>query len=39
MLIVNRGAFAKYLTTNSTAKIMPSMNSETKHPMQATIYT
>jgi len=30
---------AKYLTTNSTAKILPSVNSETKRPMQATIYT
>ena len=29
---------AKYLTTNSTARILPSMNSETKRPMQATIY-
>jgi len=24
---------------NSTAKILPSLNSETKHSMQATIYT
>jgi len=37
MLIINRWAMAKYLTTNSTAKILPSVNSETKRPMQATI--
>jgi len=29
---------AKYLTTNPTAKILPSVNSETKRPMQATIH-
>jgi len=29
---------AKYLTTNSTANILPSVNSETKRPMQANIY-
>jgi len=34
-----RWAVAKYLTTNSTAKILPSVNSETKRPIQATIYT
>ena len=39
MLIINRWAVAKYLTTNSTAKILPSVNSETKRPMQTTIYT
>jgi len=30
MLIINRWAVAKYLTTNSTARILPSANSETK---------
>ena len=39
MLIINKRAVAKYLTTNSTAKILSSVNSETKRPMQATIYT
>jgi len=39
MLTINRWTVAKYLTTNSTAKILPSVNSETKRPMQATIYT
>jgi len=39
MLIKNRWAVAKYLTTNCTEKILPSVNSETKHPMQAIIYT
>jgi len=38
MLIINRWAVAKY-KTNSTARILPSANSETKPPMQATIYT
>ena len=33
MLIINRCAVAKYLTTNSTAKILPSVNSETIRPM------
>jgi len=39
MLIINRWAVAKYLTTNSTAKILPSVNSETKRSMQVTTYT
>jgi len=39
MLIINRWAVAKYSTTNSTAKILPSVNSETKCSMQATTYT
>jgi len=39
MLIINKWAVAKYLTTNSTAKILPSVNSEVTRPMQATIYT
>jgi len=39
MLIINRWAVAKYLTTNSTARILPSANSETKCLMQATIDT
>jgi len=39
MFITKRWAVAKYLTTNSTAKILPSVNSETKCPMQATIHT
>jgi len=39
MLIINRWAVAKYLTTNPAAKILPSVNSETKRPMQATIRT
>ena len=39
MLIINRWAVTKYLVTTSTVKIIPSVNSETKRPMQATIYT
>jgi len=37
--IINRWAVTKYLTTNSTAKILPSVNSETKRSLQATPYT
>jgi len=39
MLIIHRWAVAKYLTTNSTARILSFVNSETKRPMQVTIYT
>jgi len=35
---INRWAVEKYLTTNSTANILPSVNSETKRPMQAAIH-
>ena len=38
MLILNRWAVIKYLASNSTAKILPSVNSETKHSVQATTY-
>jgi len=38
MLIINRWAAAKYLTTNSTANILPSVYSETRS-VQATTYT
>ena len=38
MLIINRWAVEKYLTTISTAKILPSVNSEIRHSMQATTY-
>ena len=38
MLIIDRWAVAKYLTTNSTAKILPSVNSETKRPMGGRLY-
>jgi len=38
-LILNRWAVTKYLASNSTAKILPSVNSETKHSVQAAIYT
>ena len=39
MLILNRWAVKKHLASNSTAKILPSVNSETKHSVQATTYT
>ena len=39
MLIINRWTVENYLTTNSTTKILPSVNSETKRSMQATTYT
>ena len=38
MLILNRLAVTKYLLSNSTAKILPSVKSETKHSVQATSY-
>ena len=39
MLILNRWAVIKYLASNTTAKILPSVNPETKHSVQATTYT
>jgi len=39
MLIINRWAVTKYLASNSTAKILPSVNSEKKLSVQATTYT
>ena len=39
MLILNRWAVTKYLASNCIAKILPCVNSETKHSVQAPIYT
>ena len=38
MLIINRWPVTKYLASNSTEKILPSVNSERKHSVQATTY-
>ena len=38
ILIINRWTVTKYLTSNSTTKILPSMNSEIKQAMQAATY-